>query len=460
MTSPSASLRGHKAILLLGWSFLGFGGAITGGHYSNPAIGLIVIGTGLLLLVTFGPETSIPRWTREAAAAALATAVAAATVFPAGIYGTGAPLILSRALTLVAAMTVFVSWWLLPRFLTRAAYFAIFLMVIAGVAMILSSPKPPIDVWYMLQAAAHGLSHGRNIYTVKWTSGVPGEFSNGFAYLPGAAVLLWPFHVVFGDVRFGLLAAMAATSLLMVRFGRPGLGRVAACLILIYPRGLYGIEQSWVDPLLLLTICVMVVAMLRGRRGWAVVAFALCLFCKQQAWILVPLAALWKEFGWKRTLASAGGALVLMVPWAVTAPHAFFAPSVNVARQPAEATGRSLSLYVTLLHHGVNPGIGFTALATLGAVAFCGWRLPNSAFGFCLGSAIVEAVFNLTGKEPYFNEWELAAGLVLLAIAFGKVRRGADRPVVAEHKPAPLDETRSRAPQTDAVEAGTPDVAL
>lgn len=148
-----------------------------------------------------------------------------------------------------------------------------------------------------------------------------------------------------------------------------------------------------------------------------------------------------------------------MVPWAVTAPHAFFAPSVNVARQPAQATGHSLSLYVTLLHHGLNPGIGFTALATLGAVALCGWRLPNSAFGFCLGAAIVEAVFNLTGKEPYFNEWELAAGLALLAVAFGKVRSVYDQPQVAAHMTAPLDEANSQSSQTDVVEAGTPGLA-
>jgi hypothetical protein len=455
MINRQATLRGHKAILLLGWSALGLGGAANGGHYSNPAIGLIVIGTVLLVLVTIGAETSIPRWTREAAAAALATAVAAATVFPAGVYGTGAPLILSRALTLSAAMIVFVSWWLVPRLLTRVVCVAIFLMVVAGVAMIVSSPKPPIDVWYMLQAASHGLSHDQNIYTVKWTSGVPGEFSNGFAYLPGSALLLWPFHVIFGDVRYGLLAAMAATAVLMVRFGRPGLGRVAGCLILVYPRGLLGIEQSWVDPLLLLAVCAMVVAMLHGRRGWAVVAFALCLFCKQQAWILVPLAALWKEFGWKRTLASAGGALVLMLPWAIASPHAFFSPSVAVAHEPAIATSNSLSLYVTLLHHGWDPGIGFTALATLGAVALCGWCLPKNAFGFCVGAAIVEAVFNLTSKQPYFNEWELAAGLVLVAIAFGKAGLARDDSRMVMHPANRVDQTTSQFGRSDVVKVET-----
>jgi hypothetical protein len=318
-------------------------------------------------------------------------------------------------------MAVFGAWWLRPQHFSRVAYASIVVMICAGVAMIISSRKPPIDVWYLLQAADRGLSHGQNIYTTKWTTGVPGEFANGFAYLPASAILLWPFHALFGDVRYGLLAAMAVTALLMVRFGHRRLGLVASCLVLLYPRALFGIEQSWVDPLVLCTVCLTVVAVLKQRRGWAVVAFAVCLACKQQAWILLPLAALWKDFGWKRTLASAGGAVAFILPWVVTAPHDFYRGAVSYDLfLPAQDTANSLSIYSLLLHHGVNLGIGFTAVSTGAALALCWWRLPRDAFGFCLGAAIVESVFNLTSKQPYYNEWELVAGLALLAVAFGR----------------------------------------
>jgi hypothetical protein len=426
MNGAAQGLRGRKAIILVGWSGIGLGGAVDGGHYTGLALGLVTGSTVFLLLIALGGLYWVGRWTREAAIGALATAIAGATVFPAGVYGVGAPLILSRTLTLATAMVVFVSWWLGPRRFTRVTYLSIFVMVGAGVAMIASSPKPPIDVWYMLQAAGRGLSHGQNIYTVKWTSGVPGEFANGFAYLPGSAVLLWPFHAVFGDVRYGLLAAMAGTGLLVTRFGRPGLGRVAACLFLLYPRALFGIEQSWVDPLLLVSICAMVVAMLHRRRGWAVVALAVCLTCKQQAWLLLPLAVLWKEFGWKRTMVSACGALAFILPWFVANPRAFYEPTVNAYHSSGQSTSNSLSLYSLLLQHGVNPGTGLTIICTAGAIAFCWWRLPKDAFGFCVGATIVQAAFYLTAKEAYFNEWELVAGLALLAVAFGRVRKASD----------------------------------
>jgi hypothetical protein len=115
-----------------------------------------------------------------------------------------------------------------------------------------------------------------------------------------------------------------------------------------------------------------------------------------------------------------------------------------------------LSLYVTLLHHGLNPGLGFTALATLGAIALCAWRLPSSAFGFCLSAAIVEAVFNLTGKEPYFNEWELATGLVLLAIAFGQTGRIQDEPEVARHQVVQSNKVKSPRSQPDVMAPEAP----
>jgi len=354
-----------------------------------------------------------------------------ATTLPAGYYGTGDPLLVSRALTLATAVAVFVSWTMGGRHFRLVAYGSIVVMVGAAVAMIVSSPHPRIDVWYSLQAAARGISHGRNIYTTRWTSGAPGEFSNGFAYLPGSAVLLWPFHAMLGDVRYGLVAALAVTALLMVRFGHRTFGAVAGCLVLLYPKALFGIEQSWVDPLILMSVCIMIVAVRHRRRGWAVVAFAVCLTCKQQAWILLPLAALWKDFGWRRTLVSAGGALAFIAPWAMTDPRAFYRGAVSYNLfSSAWSHFDSLSLYAAVLHHGSDPGTMFTVVATVGAILLCGFRLAGNGFGFCLSAATVEAVFNLTSKQPYFNEWEFAAGLALMAVAFGEVRRAgtADEP--------------------------------
>jgi len=85
---------------------------------------------------------------------------------------------------------------------------------------------------------------------------------------------------------------------------------------------------------------------------------------------------------------------------------------------------------------GVFPGVGITALATVGAIVLVVWRLPRDTFGFLLGSAVVMAVFNLANKQTHYNEWELAAGILLAAIVFGQQRR--DGPTPAAHQ-APTD---------------------
>jgi hypothetical protein len=443
LSDGTPSRRASAVIALVGWTVIGVGGAVNGGRFSGPGVALVTVGTVLLLLVAFRSPVPIGRWTRVGATVVLVTVVAVATVLPAPSYGAGDSILVCQALTLAVAVAVFVVWWHRPDSFRAVTYLSIVVMVGAGVAMIVSSPKPPNDVWYTLQAAGHALSHGRNIYTTKWTTGVPGELSNGFAYLPGSAVLLWPFHAVFGDVRYGLLAALAATAFLLVRFGHGPFGILAGSLVLLYPRVLFGVEQSWIDPLLVMAVAAMVVLMTHKRHGWAVIALAVCLACKQQAWLVLPLAAFWKDFGWRRALLSACGAVAFIVPWVVAAPAAFYngAISHDLFLPPA-ATQNALSLYDLAFRDGLNLGFGCTVFATVVALVLCAWRLPRDAFGFCLGGGIVEAVFNLASKQSYFNEWELVAGLLLVAVAFALPRHDErsidDRDVLMDFESPPV----------------------
>lgn len=409
--------------LLAAWSAIGVGAALDDGAYTPLAVILVTSATVLLLLVTAArlmPAHHLSWPVRGMFAVAAEVALLVAYKYPAGIYGSGAWLTTSRALT-AATATLAVLWLILPLRQPRAAAaMAVLLMGAAGVAMILSSPRPYIDDWYMLQAAAHALSHGQNIYTARW-SGPPGEASNLFVYLPGSGVLVWPFHAAFGDVRYGILAALMATSYILISVSGNATAALVGCLVVLYPKAIFGLEQSWIDPLVLLAVCGAAYAVVRGRKGWAVVAFAVALTCKQTAWILVPLAFAWKEFGWRRTLMSVAAAVLFMLPWAVTDPHAFYFGVISwLLHYPPRLD--SLSVFATAFKHGLHPGVGLTALATLVALGLAMWRAPRDAYGFLLGSAFVMAVFNLANKQAFFNEWQLAAGLALAAVTFGTAR--------------------------------------
>jgi len=402
------------------------------GKYSVSAIVLVAMGT-VLIVVTAVQGRLRPTWSRLAGVVA-GVAVLGGLGQTAGLFQSHSHEVALRAL--ITTATVLVAVWLVlnlprPRFI---AYTAICVMAVTGVVMVLSNPRPGIDVWYMLQAAAHALSHGRNIYTTKWTSGVPFEYSNGYVYLPGGAVLLWPFQALFGDVRYGVLAAMLFTSLLLVRLRPRSPAVLLGCLVLLYPQAISGLGQAWVDPIVLAAVCAAAYAVDRGRPGWAVVAFAVCLTCKQQAWILLPLAILWRDFGWRRAAWSVAGALVGILPWALTDTHAFYS-NAFAYNFFLGARWDSLSLFRTALTFGWYPGIFVTALITTGAVALVVWRVRLDTFGFLLGSAAVMATYNLVNKQSFFNEWELAAGLVLLAVVFGQERPPAAPGVSGTRRP-------------------------
>ena len=160
------------------------------------------------------------------------------------------------------------------------------------------------------------------MYLQRW-SAPPGEDTHQYSYLPGTTVILTPFWGLFGDVRYGCIAALGVASLLASRLQAVRPAAVAGCLMALVPLTTYGIQMSWTEPILLVAITGMIFLVTRGRPNWAAVCFAAALVTKQYAWVMIPFAASWKAFGWRRTVAGSVGALVFMLPWVLSAWHAF-----------------------------------------------------------------------------------------------------------------------------------------
>jgi hypothetical protein len=415
-------LRGLQAepLLLAAWSAIGVGAARGNGMYNTPSIVLVSLGTLCLVAAAAFPTGSSPRSNHHLDwGLPIGAAVFTAVALPAGILAAGFQMYLGHALTALCAVGLAVPVVLQTRMSRPYAYALIGVMTWAGVAMILADQNPYIDVWSFLQATAHGLSHGVSMYKLQWAA-PPGQSTNVFPYLPGGAVLLWPFFVLFGDVRYGELAALVLTSLLLTHCRRDRTGLMLGCLVLLYPRVLMGLEQSWIEPLIVLEIGLAAYACARGRKTLAIVAFAAALVTKQQVWLLLPMAVVWEEFGWRRTLYAVGGAVAFIVPWYVVAPAGFVQGTLLYnLRLPARLD--SLSLFTTAILHNIHPSFALVGILTLAAIGLALWRGGRDTQGFLVGAAMVEAVFNLANKQSFYNEWELAAGLALLAVGFGYV---------------------------------------
>jgi hypothetical protein len=446
MTSQRAT-----GLLLTGWVGVALGIAVHDGRYTIPALILVVLGTLLVgagvLVASQGPRQRgrgdaqpvarwVPSWLPRAALAGAALTVGLAPLFWHPRYfahgaGWTASQVLAAAAGLLAAATVVpfagVADWLGAR--RWPFWIALGLMSAAGVTMILAASNPHIDVFFLLQGSTKGLLHGDDMYRQQWAESRKVYLSHGlfdvYPYLPWTSVLLLPFRVIFGDVRYGLMLSLAIAAVIGRRLGhlngsgaKQGLRYAPALiplLVALYPKVTYGEQLAWTEPLLIALLAGMVLAVERGRLTIAVICLALALASKQHIVLLLPLTALWPRFGWRRTLAAAGGAVLLISPWIIAGPHDFWhdAVSANVGL----GYRKDALCLATAIHKvfGVDPGFALTGLGLLAAYLLA-WRIRGDAFGFCAGAGLLVLALDVTNTQSFFNHYTLGMALVALAI--------------------------------------------
>ncbi len=277
-------------------------------------------------------------------------------------------------------------------------------------------PAPRIDVWVMLQQSADGLAHLSNFYAMHWV-GSPG-WQQDYPYLPVTTLLLAPFRWLFADVRIGLVACMVAVAgLLALPWRRDAAPRALPALVLFLPGSLGLVEQSWTEPVLLLFLAGAFLAVERGRPTLAAACFALALAAKQHVIVLIPLFAVWRRLGLKRTALAVAGAVAICVPWFAADPSAFLD---GVYRLHADAPARpdAPELYSLALQHGWTPP-GVLLLAVLAAVvaAACWLVYRNPRTGnACLLAALVLFVAALLNKQSFYNQYWLPAQLLIVGL--------------------------------------------
>ena len=406
--APLVSVLAITASLCVGW-----GDALTYGQYGGASIALVIAGVILVWVANwprYANRLVAQRHVRLGLGVAFSASFVAAIKFRGGIYARGPALSVSVVLVIVAASAALI--FVVFRFPEQALASTILLIGGASIAMVIASPAPRIDVWDMYQAVSRGLLHGHNVYTQHWQPHLPGQ-ATIYAYFPGAAVVLAPFYALFGDVRFGVVLALLGSAVLIWRAARNPQSAVFAALLLLYPLLTFSVEQSWSEPLSLLALLLVAWAVRSQRSGWAIVAFAVLLTFQQYDLIFVPPAAAWKDFGWRRTGLSAVLAAAFIAPWALAAPHAFvqgtFTYNVHYA-----FSFLSLSIF-----HPLSQVSGVLAYLVLGAgvtvALVAAMRNVHKGGSFLMGCGLVLMTLNIVDKVSRFNEWELAAALVLAA---------------------------------------------
>ncbi|HVV30024.1 MAG TPA: hypothetical protein VHC41_04025 [Mycobacteriales bacterium] len=406
VTRPNAGP--DPGTLTLAWAAIAFGISRQHGDYSPSALGLIVAGW-LLAYLGIAARVRVPT-TLAFAAAALVVADAALQAGPAN-HGHGVWYALSRICAYpAAAATLLALRW------RRAFGIALGLLMLTGLLRILATPTPPIDVHFLLTDSTRGLIHGLDMYRQSW----PGSdgLQNEYPYLPWTSVLLLPAWLVTHEVRVGLLAAIAVAAIALHRLAGPGPARWSAfapLMVASYPLFAYQIQQSWTEPLLIALLALLVLATERGRTGWAIVALALALATKQHIVLLLPLAALWPAFGWRRTAIATGLGFGLVLPWLIAGPRDFWDDAVllNVHYPVLQ---RALDVPALADRHGLTLGFGVTVAVVLVGYALAVFRLPRDAAGFAAGGGLVQLGLDVFNKQSFFNHYTLVMGLFAIAL--------------------------------------------
>ena len=439
------------------WILLSAALARNDGHYSRQTLLIALVACLLLggaVILRIRNRASWPEAVPPAAlAAALSIGLLGSLVREATLYSSGAAQRPARVLAVVAAAVALAAVSpraarLRPRLLLLA------LTLGAGILLIVASPAPRIDVWVISQQATDALADLRNIYTQCWLNNTDVLTDCVYPYPPAAAVLQLPFKLALGDVRYALLAAFLAGGAVVAVVARgttTGSGPTRegaaaslgiAALILVQPKWLFLIEQSWIEPLLFLALGAMVWATLRGHALAAVAGFAAALVVKQHVLLLLPLAVAWRAFGPRKAAAAVAVAGVVTLPWFLADPAAFVRDTL-VFHLDLAARPDSLSLYSFATEQGMQPAFLLIVVVTLAALGIA-LLLPRDALGFTLGSAFVLLVFNLVNKQAFFNHHTLALQMIVLTLAV--LHAGAGPAGAVSPEPAPPGPAAPRPP--------------
>jgi hypothetical protein len=232
-----------------------------------------------------------------------------------------------------------------------------------------------------------------------------------------------PGYLLGGDCRFALVIAVALAALLMGTVSGKRWGSLAAVLLLINPQGLFVIDMSWTEPLLLLNFSLVMFCACRWRKG---LPWALGLFfaTKQYTVLLLPAVFLllegpnlWKQF--MKLIAQAGlVAAAVTVPFLAWNPHEFIR-SIVVWQLVQPFRADALSYLVWIYNHdgGQKLPIWIPFLVVIPAILLALRRCARSPAGFACAVTFISLTFFAFNKQAFCNYYFFVIGAALWSVA-------------------------------------------
>ena len=418
---------------------------LSAGMYLPSALGLVTVAgcaalAGAVLSAGYTPGTG-----RRTALGILSVGLAASWVhdllFLPGVLvdpsrlGAFRPLLVAAGLLLLTYL-----WRSMPGWARRIRFPAIVAVGAAlAASVILASPSPGIDVWEIQQRGAEGLLSGRNPYALPYVNiygpGTPfldpalltpdGRFVTAYPYMPLVLLLDVP-GAMLGDVRWTMLAALAASAFLIRRLGKGSVeAELAGALLLLQPQGFMVLELAWTEPVALAGILLLALVATKGEAltGWKAwvlpgLAAAVAVSTKQYVPLLaLPFILLVPRGSRLRAVAlTAAAAIVLVLPFLAIDPRAFLRGVLEFQiRQPFRTDALSWPAAVHALGGPKLPA--WPAFLLAGATLALSLRGKVTAGRAMLAAAATWIVFVAFNKQAFANYYWMGVGLLCASVA-------------------------------------------
>ena len=472
-TPVLASAAAVAVALALGWSH---------GFLDPIALALVTLATGATIVAIFTARTTTEapaephpgRWPVGILGLGVTLSLAYDALAPPGYFVRLDGLSAFRPLLHFISVLVATYLWRRPSGMLERVRFPLLVAAAAalGATVIRASPRPHIDVWYFEQIGSMATLGGVNPYQVQYPN-IYGPFTPNYApavlsadrsfvvgnpYLPLTLLLGTPTALLESDVRWVMLVLVVISACALRRLGRNSrTAELAAVLLLVQPRALFVLEQSWTEPIVLASFLLTLVAIDAWTRrtvahvgdradpaGWIAtgIAGALALGSKQYApLLLAPVFFTVPTRGrWLAALLAAGGAVLIIAPFALSDGPAFFHSVIALQlEQPFRADALSWPAAVARMGGPILPI--WPAFVLAAATLSLGIRRAVSPERAILAAAGAWTMLVLFNKQAFCNYYWLAVGLLCAAVAAcardrGQQHAAGDRGVAAAKPPS------------------------
>lgn len=301
--------------------------------------------------------------------------------------------------------------------------FIIITLFLLRVFMVLSSPKPYIDIFDFLQKGALGLLHGKNPYQLIYTKFYSNFTPDYYSYLPGMLFFTLPFVAVTSDPRYTFVVAEIISALIIWKLTTPKKDSLVFPLIVLNnPMSLFLIEQSYIEPLTLCLFMFTAYFYMKKKNIPLSMTFGLMLATKQYMPFIIP--AFYKLISvFKQKISILLGviltAIIITLPFFLWSPKDFIKDTVDLYIN-VKPRYEGLSFFSLLRLFGIDYNIflSFFLMLIFPSLVFFFQRKYNGLSLYFYISSFCFLVFFYFNKQAFVNYYYLTSQLLLAGIAF------------------------------------------